>query len=240
MFKIYRYFLDGVPEYLARYYWWAYLWSLGAWFFDHQPVINAILFGHYRKLMEGTLKLLKARDPGRMLQLTCVYGKLTPKITATLPIERLHIADISTLQLRLSRSKTNHNSLIPARMNAESLGYIDNSFNTLLIFFLLHELPKDARRNALSEAMRVLSDKGHIIVTEYGQSPRKNLLYRFPATRWVLGRLEPFLPDFWNEGLEVSLSQAASLHGKKINRVKDGTPIFNGFYRIAEYEVSRG
>ena len=47
----YRYFLDGIPKYLARYYWWAYLWSVGVWFFDHQPIINAILFGQYRKLM---------------------------------------------------------------------------------------------------------------------------------------------------------------------------------------------
>ena len=24
--RLYQKFLDGVPEYLARYYWWAYLW----------------------------------------------------------------------------------------------------------------------------------------------------------------------------------------------------------------------
>ena len=44
--RLYKKFLDGVPEYLARYYWWAYLWRGGIWFFDHQFVINAILLGN--------------------------------------------------------------------------------------------------------------------------------------------------------------------------------------------------
>lgn len=47
---IWRYFRDGKPDYLARHYWWAYLWSVSVWFFDHQPIINAILFGQYRTL----------------------------------------------------------------------------------------------------------------------------------------------------------------------------------------------
>ncbi|MBI5492643.1 MAG: class I SAM-dependent methyltransferase [Deltaproteobacteria bacterium] len=237
MQRLYKYFLDGVPEYLARYYWWAYLWSVGAWFFDHQTIINAVLFGQYRNLMEGTLKLLKARAPGRMLQLACVYGKLTPELASTLQIARLHLADISTLQLNISRSKVANGALAPVRMNAEALAYRDGAFDTLLIFFLLHEMPGEARRNTLSEAMRVISDRGHIIITEYGQSPRKNLLYRFPVSRWVLGRLEPFLPGFWGEELEGSLIEAASLHNKRVNRVNDAVPVFNGFYRIAEYEV---
>ena len=55
---LYKRFLDGTPEYLARYYWWAYLWRPATWFFDHQPIINAILFGQYRRLMEGTLASL--------------------------------------------------------------------------------------------------------------------------------------------------------------------------------------
>lgn len=236
MRRLYRYFLDGVPEYLARHYWWAYLWSAGAWFFDHRVVINAILFGQYQTLTDGTLKLIKARAPGRTLQLACVYGRLTPELASALPTNRLHLADISTLQLNISRSKAD-GALVPARMNAEALAYRDGAFDTLLIFFLLHEMPADARRNTLSEAMRVLSDKGHIIITEYGQSPRKNPLYRFPLSRWALGRIEPFLPGFWDEELEESLASAAGLHSKRVRRVKEVLPVFNGFYRIAEYEV---
>lgn len=72
MTRFYRYFLDGMPIYLVRYYWWAYLWSKAVWFFDHQPIINAILFGQYKKLMNITLARLERVPRERVLQLTCV------------------------------------------------------------------------------------------------------------------------------------------------------------------------
>ena len=75
--RLYKKFLDGVPDYLARYYWWAYLWRGGIWLFDHQPIINAILFGQYDKLLEKTLALADTRPDARLLQLTCVDRKST-------------------------------------------------------------------------------------------------------------------------------------------------------------------
>lgn len=232
---IYRYFLDGVPDYLVRHYWWAYLWRVGAWFFDHQPIINTILFGQYQRLMGETLRMIKARPPGRMLQLTCVYGKLTPEITG-LNNGRLHLADVSPVQLKISIRKAG-DRLLPVRMNAESLGYRDGVFDTVLIFFLMHEMPYEARRKTLSEALRVLSPKGRLIITEYGSSPRGNFIYRFTPSRWIIGRLEPFLPGFWKEDLDESMHRAASANGKKIKRNGNDVSVFKGFYRVVEYEA---
>ncbi|MCF7821522.1 MAG: hypothetical protein K9M17_03650, partial [Mariprofundaceae bacterium] len=96
--KLYQYFLDGIPDYLARHYWWAYLWPRSVWFFDHQPIINAILFGQYRKLMDATIERLKEAPLHRTLQLTCVYGSLTPNLIGQLSTP-LHITDAATVQL---------------------------------------------------------------------------------------------------------------------------------------------
>ena len=75
--RLYQKFLSGgIPEYLARHYWWAYLWEKSLWFFDHQPIINAILFGQYNTLLEKTLAQVETKPGARLLQLTCVYGKL--------------------------------------------------------------------------------------------------------------------------------------------------------------------
>ena len=63
MFKLYRYFLGGMPICLLRHYWWAYLWPKSVWFFDHQMIINTILFGQYQKLMQATLLRLE-QTPG--------------------------------------------------------------------------------------------------------------------------------------------------------------------------------
>ena len=76
----YRFFMRGVPFYLARHYWWAYLWRPAIWFFDHQPIINAILFGQYKRLMNTTLEKLSDANLDSTLQLTCVYGQFIPKL----------------------------------------------------------------------------------------------------------------------------------------------------------------
>jgi ubiquinone/menaquinone biosynthesis C-methylase UbiE len=235
--KLYQRFLDGIPYYLARHYWWAYLWPRSVWFFDHQPIINAILFGQYRKLMDTTLERLKEAPLGRVLQLTCVYGSLTPNLIGQLSTP-LHITDAATIQLELARSKsTDSSELLSTRMNAESLGYKEGVFSTTVLFFLLHEMPTEARRNTLSEAMRTLAPGGTLLITEYGPLPTGHWLYRFVPFRWLLTTLEPFLDGFWHDNLPALLNEIAALHGKSVCQSWNIT-IFSGFYRVTEFKVS--
>jgi len=232
---IYRHFLRGMPEYLARYYWWAYLWRWGVWFFDHQPIINAILFGQYQRLMDATLARYRPVADDRTLQLTCVYGKLIPSLLKLTPGE-LHIMDVAPQQLDLARRKCTASPLHAARMNAEYLGYRADVFDHVILFFLLHEMPPQARERTLSEMLRVTRPGGRIFITEYGALPVHHLLYRFIPFRWILGRLEPFLSSFWQEDLDQQLQQAACTSGKQIKRIGEDT-IFSGFYRVVEYRV---
>jgi len=235
--KLYQRFLDGIPWYLARHYWWAYLWPRSVWFFDHQPIINAILFGQYRKLMDATLTRLKQAPLERVLQLTCVYGSLTPNLIRQISTP-LHITDAATIQLELARSKsTDSSELLPTRMNAESLGYKESVFSTTVLFFLLHEMPTEARRNTLSEAIRTLTPGGTLLITEYGPLPTGHWLYRFFPFRWLLTTLEPFLDGFWHDNLPALLNEMASLHGKSVCQSWNST-VFSGFYRVSEFRVA--
>ncbi len=236
---IWRRFLDGKPEYLVRYYWWAYLWPWGVWFFDHQPIINAILFGQYRTLSHRALRdCMKNRPPGRFLQLTCAYGNLTPSLLNTMDDE-LYLIDVADIQLTATRNKlvdTKKKRLLCTRMNAESLAYGDDLFTTVLIFFLLHELPPEARERSLSEAIRVLRPGGRFVITEYGACPKKHLLWRFWPTRIVLQWLEPFLDSFWHVNLTAMLDEHARRQGKAIRQV-DEFHCFSGFYRVCTFEL---
>jgi len=234
---LYERFIDGIPWYLARYYWWAYLWKRSIWFFDHQPIINAILFGQYQRLMEATLARYRPEAGDRVLQLTCVYGKLTPTIAASTPAG-LHIMDACTAQLELAQRKCAAIAapLYAARMNAESLGYAPDSFDHVILFFLLHEMPPEARANVYDDMLRVTRPGGTILITEYGTLPTHHWLYRFAPFRWLLGRLEPFLPGFWHEDLDAKLIEAADRHGKHIERIGEDA-IFSGFYRVVAYRV---
>ena len=237
--QLYKRFIDGVPEYLARYYWWAYLWRGSIWFFDHQPVINAILFGQYDRLLKRTLAQAETKPAAKILQLTCVYGKLTPSLLSSTDNE-VHLCDVAAGQLQLARRKTRHAAerCHLARMNAECLGYRDDAFDQVIVFFLLHEMPAEARHNTYAEIARVVLPGGSVLITEYAAMPRQHWLYRLVPFRLLFGRLEPFLPGFWQEDVAAKLSGALKQNGKAL----DGEPgiehCFAGFYRIMRFNVA--
>lgn len=239
MRRLYKKFLDGVPEYLARYYWWAYLWRWGIWFFDHQPIINAILFRQYDKLLKRTLAQIETGSAAKILQLTCVYGKLTPSLLSSTDNE-VHLCDAAIGQLHLARHKTRHvaGRCHVARMNAECLGYRSDAFDQVIVFFLFHEMPAEARHNTYAEIARVVRPGGSVLVTEYAATPQRHWLYRFVPFRLVLGHLEPFLPGFWQEDVAAKLSGA--LKGE--NKALDGAPAieycFAGFYRVMRFNLA--
>ena len=237
--RLYRRFLKGgVPEYLARYYWWAYLWEKSIWFFDHQPVINAILFGQYDKLLEKTLAHVEEKPGAKLLQLTCVYGKLTPSLLRHTSNE-VHLCDVAAGQLNLARSKTLDVSdrCRLARMNAESLGYANDAFDQVILFFLFHELPPDARQHVYDEIARVVKAGGSVLITEYGRTPHRHWLYRFLPFRWMLGHLEPFLPGFWQEDVDAKLNAALQKQGKALAGEPHVEHCFAGFYRVMRFDV---
>ena len=236
-----KFLTGGVPEYLARYYWWAYLWDKSIWFFDRQRIINAILFGQYDMLLKKTLAQVEARPGAKLLQLTCVYGKLTPSLLQHTDNE-VHLCDVAAEQLRLARSKILDLDVADrcflARMNAESIAYADEAFDQVILFFLFHEMPVEARQNTYNEIARVVKRGGSVLITEYGSTPYGHWLYRFVPFRWVLGNLEPFLPGFWQEDVSAKLREALSKQGKVLVEEPHVEYCFARFYRVMRFDVN--
>ena len=102
----YRYFEGEVPSYLSRHFWWAYMWRGLTWFFDHPVIISSILFGQYKTLKRATIeRVARVAPKGRMLQLTCVYGRLTPRIMEHLDPQPLHEEPLVSTGRRCARGK---------------------------------------------------------------------------------------------------------------------------------------
>jgi ubiquinone/menaquinone biosynthesis C-methylase UbiE len=239
MVQFWRRYLDGIPEYLARHYWWAYLSPRGVWFFDHHFIINLILYGQYATILDEVMRRYGEADSPRTLQLTCAYGALTPTLAASAATGELHLMDAAEIQLHAAQRKIPFpgKPVLYARIDAESLAYASDSFDTVVIFFLLHELPADARQRALNEALRVLKPGGRLLIAEYGANEGKHLLHRLPPARWLTELLEPFLRDFWHADLHALLMEAIR-HNTKSLALRNETPIFGGFYRVAEYRLN--
>lgn len=231
---------QDMPEYLARYYWWAYLWYPAVWMFDHQPIINAILFGNYRSITNHTLELMLERDPGRTLQVASVYGVLVPTLARHFSSANpLHLIDIAPIQLRRARAKLASAGLGEQvrlyQMNAETLRFDDDSFDSALLFLLLHEMPPTARRRALRETLRVLAPEGRLVLCEYGAFTRTHLFHRRPL-RWVFGAAEPFLPSLWDTDLPALVSECATAVGKRAELDRE-IKLFRGFYRVLRFRI---
>ena len=215
------------------------MWRPGVWFFDHQPVINVILFGQYKRLLKQTLLCLGHRPPGRLLQLTCVYGQLSPSIVRETKDRSVYLCDVASIQLEAVRRKLGnegYDAVCLARMNAEKLAFRDESFSTILVFLLLHELPDKARLRVLDEIVRVIEPGGQLIIAEYAPLPTHHFLYRVAPLRWLLTRLEPFLDDFWKLDLPAAMRSRAKGRGKDIERSRVDY-FFNRFYRVEVYQA---
>ena len=228
----------GLPEYLEKHYAWAYVWPFSVWFFDHQPIINAILFGNYRKIMRNALRMIDPKTAGKTLQITGVYGELTPTLMAS-GIEDLHLIDAAPIQLEAARRKLAAigKSAQLSRMHAENLRYSGGSFDTALMFLLLHEMPPKARRAALTEAIRVLRPGGRFVIAEYGEYRKRHFFHRFWPMRWVLTKAEPFLGGFWADDLNAVLAECAASLDRGI-ALEEHVDVFGGFYRVMRYRVS--
>ena len=79
--------------------------------------------------------------------------------------------------------------------DSTALGFADASYDQVVVFFLLHEQPAEARRETLREAIRVTKPGGKVVLVDYhGPHVFHPLRYIFQP---VLRVLEPYAIDLW-------------------------------------------
>ena len=216
----------AVPDYLRRYYWWAYVHPAAIELFERQWLINLILWGNHARLRDAALDELGRSLPGATLQVACAYGDLSIALAERAAAGRgsVDIVDVLPLQLRNLRAKLP--PCLPARllpMDSTRLRLPDASYDRVLVFFLLHEQPRDIRRRTLQEAFRVVRPGGRIVIVDYAR-PRWWHPLRY-LWRPLLAALEPFALDLWHEDLADWLP--ASGVGSLSLRT-----FFGGLYRV--------
>lgn len=229
-----------LPDYLVRHYWWAYIWPPAVWFFDHQPIINCIVFGQYRRLRDETIRLLGGERAGQTLLIASAYGDVVPAMASSLAKRALTVIDVAPIQIQRATAKLKAAGLDDGvamhLMDAEQLRFASDSHDSTAFFLLLHELPPPVRRRVVSEALRVTRPGGRLVLAEYGDRTRSHWFHRMAPLRWVFGTAEPFLPTLWDLDLDSLLAEEADKLGKRIV-VDEKVSIFRGFYRAHRYFV---
>lgn len=195
-------------------------------FFERQWLINTILFGNYVKLRNAVLDEFGDDLAGRTLQVSCCYGDLSPLLAkrAAQNGGSLDVVDILQVQLDNLRKKiTQEMRAQMLLMDATTLALPDQSYDRVLLFFLLHEEPQEYREKTVSEALRVLKPGGKIVIVDYARPARRHpvrfLIYLFLST------LEPYAIDLWSRELaDIIPAQMAGRDWKK-------SSYFGGLYQ---------
>jgi ubiquinone/menaquinone biosynthesis C-methylase UbiE len=213
-----------VPHYLNAHYWWAYIHPRAVRVFERQWLVNLILWGNYARLRDAVLAEMGDALPGRTLQVACVYGDLTARLSARVADDgQMDVVDVLPIQLSNLRKKLPRNAPVRLlRMDSNNLNLPNASCDRALAFFLLHEQPQEYRERTLSELLRVVKPGGKIIVVDYAL-PRWWHPLRY-IWRPLLARLEPFALDLWREEISNWLPRTAR------GRLRRAT-FFGGLYQ---------
>ena len=151
----------SVPDYLNAHYWWAYIHPSAVKLFERQWLVNLIVWGNYARLRDAVLAEMGESLPGTTLQVACVYGDLTNCLSerATTGGGSIDVVDVLPIQLHNLHNKLRAGA--PARllaMDAMDLKLPDASYDRVLMFFLLHEQPREWRERTL-RVLAILSTR---------------------------------------------------------------------------------
>ena len=196
-----------IPDYLSSVYWWAYVHPKAVNIFEREWLVNLILFGNYNRLRDLALDTLSTdhsgKVAGKVLQVACVYGNLTPRLLERLaPDASLDVVDILPVQLKnIAKKLPADHRVRLIQGDSSSLAAPEASYDHTLLFFLLHEQPEAVRRATLAEALRVTRPGGKIVIVDYHRPVALHPL-RLLMTG-VFRRLEPFAMDLWDHEIEA-------------------------------------
>lgn len=204
--------IPAVPRYLDETYWWAYVHPNAVRLFERQWLVNLILWGNFARLRDAALAELGAELPGRTLQVACVYGDFTPKVAERIAAGgSLDVVDVLPIQLANLRRKLAPGAPVSLiHRDASELGFADASYERVILFFLLHEMPLEVRRRTLDEALRVLKPGGRLVIVDYHRPDDRHPLRS--VMKWILRNFEPFAMDLWKHEVCEWLPQVDPAH----------------------------
>ncbi|MEK7494174.1 MAG: methyltransferase domain-containing protein [Patescibacteria group bacterium] len=185
----------------TSYIYWIYKSRFLIWLTDHQSVVSLVLLGNYSKMVGDVIKMANASPTHdkEILQVGCAFGNLSERIlTECMNTKKVVITDIIKNELDNSRDKVK--ALCGATRyefvegDATQLPQSDRSFDCVIGFFLLHELPYKKKVMALTEAARVLKPGGRIIFGEF-HKPHARILKVLGI--FFFGAFEPYAKEMW-------------------------------------------
>lgn len=202
------------PAYYRR----TFHWQTDGWFSERSARlydlgVEFLFLGTADPMRRMTLpplvEALADRRRPRLLDLGCGTGHYLAQVHQSLPAARLYGLDLSPFYLRHAQGTLAHVPGVSLLVeNAEDVPLASGTMDAVTAVFLFHELPKDARRRVMAEALRLLRPGGRFVVSDALQevdatSPEVDYLVRwFPGTYH-----EPYFRGYARDDLAVALAE---------------------------------
>jgi ubiquinone/menaquinone biosynthesis C-methylase UbiE len=166
---------SAYPKYFMR----NFHWQTGGWFTEHSARLwdlqLEVFFGGAGDMMRRMLVAPLVRAFGRegrprVLDIGCGTGRFLLQLHRAMPGAILTGLDLGPAYVARAREVL---AAVPGatvvEQNAEHTSLADASFDAVTVWGVLHEMPRDVRRNVLREAKRALKPGGVLVVSDVVQ-----------------------------------------------------------------------
>ncbi|MCB1916727.1 MAG: rhodoquinone biosynthesis methyltransferase RquA [Rhodocyclaceae bacterium] len=210
-----------VPDYLLHTYRWAYLDRRMLFWLDRPAVVSAILWGNAGRLMAAAASCFEAGQS--VLQAAAVYGDFSARLAQQLGERgRLEVVDAAPLQVANLRRKLRGRRNVRVRVH-DLRQPLARRFDGVCCFFLLHEVPAEARGRIVDNLLAGVEAGGRVVFVDYHR-PGAGHPLGLPM-RWIFRRFEPFAESLLDQDL-------ATLAGRPQDFTWRKTLVFGGLYQI--------
>lgn len=215
---------EGIPDYLARTYTWAYLNGRTLPWLDRAEVVSLILWGNAGRLMRAAVAEFA---PGqKVLQAACVYGDFSAMLARRVGgLGRLEVVDVAQLQVDNARRKLGKMAQARVRradLAADDIGVAPASLDGVACFFLLHEVPAEARLRIVDNLLATVRVGGKVVFTDYHRPHPWHPLG--PVMALVFRTLEPYATSLQDQDIRELSFRGPDFEWKKTTR-------FGGLYQ---------
>lgn len=188
----------SIPDYLQKTYYWSYINPRNVKWLDREAVVKTILWWQHNKLR--TAAFSEIEKGSSVIQVATVYGNFCKDLARHIGDDgQLKLIDVAPIQVSNTQLKLAEFPLAEVCL-ADASTFKDKSYDVVLCYFLLHEIPDDYKRKVMSNLLKHLKPNGKLVIVDYHKPHWAHPIK--PITSIVFDTLEPFAKTLWRQSIQ--------------------------------------